>query len=68
MLPGPSSPQNKSNSIACEDSSQAGEVRVAVCWLLKHALIQLQLGKRERERNDHNKSSKRDREDGEELN
>lgn len=47
MLPGPSSSQDKGNSIACEDSSQAGEIRVAVCWLLKHTLVQLQLKKRE---------------------
>lgn len=43
ILPGPSSSQDKGNSIACEDSSQAGEVRVAICWLLKHTLVQLQL-------------------------
>lgn len=47
VLPGPSSSQDESNSVAREDSSQAGEVWVAVCWLLEHTLIQLQLKNRE---------------------
>lgn len=47
VLPGPSSPENKGNSIASEDSSQTREVWVAICWLLEHTLIQLQLKKRE---------------------
>lgn len=48
MLPGPSSSQDEGNSIPGENSSQAGEVRVAVCWLLKHTLVQLQLGQKKK--------------------
>lgn len=46
-LPGPSSSQDKSNSIACKNTSQAGKVRMAICWFLKHTLIQLQLQKKQ---------------------
>lgn len=53
-LPGPSSPEDQGNSIPCEDSSQAREIRVAVGWLLKHTLVQLQLTNR----NEHDKEVK----------
>lgn len=41
--PGPSSTQDQGDGVPCENSSQAGEVRVAVGRLLEHSLIQLQL-------------------------
>ena len=47
LLPCAASSENEGDGIAREDASQAGEVRVAVCWLLKHTLIQLQLEKKE---------------------
>lgn len=43
MLPGSSSSQDQGDGVAGEDPRQAGEVRVSVCWFVKHTLVQFHL-------------------------
>lgn len=50
VVPSTSSPEHQGYSVACQRSSQAREIRVAVWGLLKHTLIQLSLKKDENTR------------------